>query len=263
MRLRTAGFFVAIAIACAARSARADQAEVCAQAAEGASDARDAGRFHDALARYQTCAVDACPRIVRDDCRAGLASIRSDAPTLIVRVHEKSGADVAAAAITIDGAVVSTEDAAAGVIVDVGAHVVRVSADGFGKSEQSLVVGKLDRGRAVEVVLTPVAPPPPVVPLETTKNRTPAIVVGVGGLVALGVFGVLGSISLAGYDKLSGSCPTKCTQSDIDTAHTEGIIADVALGIGVVALVVATVLWFTAPAKPRIATAALPIGWTW
>lgn len=237
-----------LAIVGFAAPAFADVAETCAEEAESAADARDHGRFHDALASFQKCATDACPRIVRDDCRAGIAAIRNDAPTLIVRIRSARGVDVVGAHLSLDGASVSTQDAIAGVLVDVGEHVLRVSADGFRPQELPVVVGNTEHGRLVEVVLAAEAPPPVTFAAPPERNRTPALAVGVGGLAALGVFTVFGSLSLAGYTHLESTCP-KCTQSEIDTARTEGIIADVSLGVGLAALVVATILWFTAPSK--------------
>lgn len=263
MQLRVAGFVVASLLASASSPAWAD-AESCASDGEGAADARDAGHFRDARARYERCAVEACPRIVREDCRAGIAWLRSDAPSLVVRVRSATGADVAAAAVVIDGAPLAADEAAAGVLVDLGTHTVGASAPGFVAHEETVVVGKLDHGRAVELVLTPVATSAvphaaqPGQPPAAERDRTAAFVAfGIGG-VGLAVFGVVGAISFAGYQSLEDTCP-RCEQSAIDRAHAQAIAADIALGIGLTAAAVGVVLWFVAPTKAR-AVATLPLG---
>ncbi len=260
MQLRLAGFLVALAVASASGTAWAD-AESCAEDGEAAADARDAGHYRDARTRYERCAVEACPRIVRDDCRAGIAWLRSDAPSLVVRVRSAAGADVAAAHITIDGVVLPAEDAAAGVLVDLGTHVVGASAPGYAPREESVVVGKVDHARAVELVLASsggkvAGPLAPTTVVE--RDRTGAFVAFGVGAAALAVFGVVGTVSLVAYEDLKSSCP-RCEQSAIDRAHAQAIAADVALGIGVAAVAVGVVLWFVAPARTRT-VATLPLG---
>jgi hypothetical protein len=205
--------------------------------------------FHEALDRFRRCAIDACPRVVREDCRQGLAGLR-DAPWLTVRVRDTSGRDLPASRIEIDGTALSTDEATQeGRLLDAGSHTLHVTGDGRVPDTRTLVIAKTDPPRTVDVMLREreiIAPRAP--------NRTPAVVVGAAGLIGLGVFAVFGTWSFVDYQRLSHDCP-RCSQADIDAASSRAHVGDVALLVGAGALVAGAVLWFTArtDAPPRAA----------
>lgn len=119
----------------------------------------------------------------------------------------------------------------------------------------------------------PALDPPPAVTAEPTPPRdapTPprglsarrkaAIVVGVGGIVALGAGAGLGLRAKGFEDDAATLCPmTACARADeadalIERAETSATYANVAFGVGAVALVGAAVLWFTGQPgdEPRV-----------
>lgn len=69
------------------------------------------------------------------------------------------------------------------------------------------------------------------------------------GAVGVGLFAVFGAMSQSTYDDLNRACPTRtdcdpALASDIDTGSSQQTIANVSLGVGVVALAAgATALW--------------------
>jgi hypothetical protein len=72
-------------------------------------------------------------------------------------------------------------------------------------------------------------------------------VIGGAGLVALGVGATFGALALSSYKDADAACPTHrdCTDDAMksrDTADTQGWIANVGVGLGVVGLGVATIL---------------------
>ena len=78
----------------------------------------------------------------------------------------------------------------------------------------------------------------------------------------MGGFAFFGLTGQGDKDQLRDTCaPLRaCSQDDVDAARTKLVIADVALGVGVVALAVATYMFiqratFTVPAPPRSARA--------
>jgi hypothetical protein len=84
-----------------------------------------------------------------------------------------------------------------------------------------------------------------------------SIVLGGVGVAALGsfaAFGILGKNQLATLHETCGATHT-CAEADVDAARTKLIVADVSLGVSVVALGVATVLFFTQGAKAKEAAA--------
>src|SRR5262249_8709988 len=88
--------------------------------------------------------------------------------------------------------------------------------------------------------------PPPRSSARFFGQRATALVVGSIGVVGLGVGGVLGILSLSNHTDCGGHCtgPDRDRQSN---AYVYGNASTIAFGVGLAALAVATVLWFTAP----------------
>jgi hypothetical protein len=242
--------------------ARADVAGRCADAAERGSDLRAQGRLLAAAKLFEECSVDACPKIVREDCRAALHAVREATPRVTVRVRDASGLDATHARVTVDGAEASPEACAQGIPVDPGAHVVRASLPDLPPLDREVIVAATDRLRAVELAPAGPAPGPRrtlIPPPESRANRTPAIVTGAFGLASLGVFGVLGIASLVDYHHLEDTCHGACSPDQVAPARTRAAIGDVFLGAGVVSLAVATALWFAAPKRRPATPIAAPV----
>ncbi len=150
--------------------------------------------------------------------------------------------------------------------MDLGKHSVKFEYAGQTK-EEDVIIGAGQKNRNVNVTFgaAPAAsvggttPPPK----ESEGSLLPALVVGGLGVVALGSFAVFG---LGGKSDVSDlqRCKPTCPESDVDKARTKLIVADISLGVGVVALGVATYLFLTrpkldaevktgqSPAKPRV-----------
>lgn len=68
--------------------------------------------------------------------------------------------------------------------------------------------------------------------------------IGVVGIISFAIFGLSGKGDVSDLEK---TCKPNCKESDVDSARTKLIIADISLGIGVVALAVATYMVLTRP----------------
>ena len=99
------------------------------------------------------------------------------------------------------------------------------------------------------------APPP-------AERPVPAAVwvlggVGVAALASFAGFAVAGASQ---RDDLKSSCEPLCASGDVSKVRTKLVVADVSLGVGIVALGAATYLFVTRPATSRPATGlVLPI----
>lgn len=250
------------ALTSSAGRALADDADECATRAENAMDAKEA-RPADAIALFEQCARDTCPRVVREDCRAALAELRASAPRISVRVRDDRGLDVADVTVTLDGVSLSTEERAQGVFVNPGPREIVVTHPSGRRSTKRFVVVAGDKSRVVDVELSSgpaVAVSPvrrPSTELTIERVRTPAIVVGSVGLASLVAFAVLGGWTYADYRRLEDSCGPGCSKDEVDPVRARALAADVTLAVGATSLVVATILWFTAPEKRVPRKAAL------
>jgi hypothetical protein len=247
-----------------AQSSGTALASQCATQAEQSAELRDNGKLRDAEELLISCARDACPKIVKDDCRKALADLRSQSPYLSVRLRDTAGNDVSGGEVTIDKKVVSQSDLTRGVLVDPGEHKVAAKHPTLGTAETLVVVARGDRLRTVPITLArsdaappkaPGKPSPSITPVTSgEKNRTAAYVVGATGLVIVGVGAALGAWGYAGYADLSRDCAPRCGDRG-DAAKTRALAGDITIATGLGTLVVATILWFLAPERTRTAAA--------
>jgi hypothetical protein len=249
MGARTLGpLGIALASALSARaawSAPPASVEACATTAETGMDARQDGRFADALAAFRSCAADACPDLVKNDCRSALAELSERGPRLSFRVRDAAGHDVPDARVLVNGAPLSKEDVAQGVLLNAGTHRVEVRAhDAVVRRE--VVVAAGDAARTVEVEIGPLVAPGPRV-ASTEVDLVPAAVVGGVAAAALTVAGVLGVWSYVDFRSYEDGCSPRCDPDDVSASRARGLAADVALGIGLNAAVAATILIFAGP----------------
>nr|AYC79505.1 hypothetical protein [uncultured bacterium] len=223
-------------------------------------------------------------RIIREGVAPG-------APAVFVKAVEDAKTEVSAvspriAGVTItvagpDSPKVTLDDtqvpsAALGVRrpVDPGAHVVRVSADGWENAEQKFNVVEggsatvpitLKKAAAAPIAAVPATAQPTTTTAPATDTTASAdtgvashssqktigwVVLGVGaaGLVTGAVTGFL---ALGKHSDLENSCPnntcTSAQQSDIDSFHTMGTISTIGFIAGLVGVGAGTVLILTAP----------------
>lgn len=244
-------------------AAAADQREACATAAERAQSLRDDGKYRQAREQMLVCARDVCPGPIRSDCTKWLEDVQRDAPTLVFGAREGSK-DLVDVKVSVDGTLVATSLDGKAFLVDAGAHTVKFER-GSDVREERLVVRAGEKGRAVSVDFgkgeetsaqgsgsTPTTEPPAVE--KSGGSLTPALVVGGVGIAALGVGAVFGVMGLGEYDDL-GKCKPHCTNDAVDGARTKLLIADVGVGVGVVALAVSAVMILTRPKAQELTDA--------
>jgi hypothetical protein len=136
--------------------------------------------------------------------------------------------------------------------MDLGKHTVRFEYQGQTK-EDEVIIGAGQKNRNVTVTFVPavVAPTPPTGPTTPEGSKegsiVPALVVGGIGVVALGSFAIFGLGGKSDVSDLESTCKPHCTESQVNSARTKLIIADISLGVGIVALGVATYLILTRP----------------
>ncbi|HVJ22014.1 MAG TPA: hypothetical protein VM686_41700 [Polyangiaceae bacterium] len=254
-----------MAVLCAAPAARAAPQACITENNQGA-EARAAHQLLAAREHYLACAAAAeCPAMVRDECNAALAELKSSLPTLIVAVVDDGKRDLSDASLTLDGkAVLNTGSA---IEVDPGPHTL-VASRGYLRAELEIVARENEVNRRVELVLAgPAEAEPKRTPLsvETTPaegpSRVPSYVLA--GVAALGA----GSFTYFALSGRSGEsdlekCKPHCTANAVEDVRTRYLIADVSLGVSIVALGAAAYLWLSAePEKPaESATITLDLG---
>jgi hypothetical protein len=255
---------IAIIASLAPASAFADDpVRACIAAVDRGQAARRKSALRDARAAFIECARDVCPAPIRADCTRWLEDVDARLPSVSIRVASETGEDIAGT-ITVDGAPVTIE-AGRSLSLDPGPHVIRAQATGYEPAEQHIVLLEGERARVVTMspkalvrrVAPPPAPPPtPPPPVQAETKHTPGVLtlalagVGVVGLAGFTGFGLSGRSQA---NDLKDGCGTThtCDPKDVDSAKSKYLVADVSLGVGVVALAAALVVWLTVDYSPR------------
>jgi hypothetical protein len=244
---------LACALALGTASARADVKADCVDASDQGQTSRDQGKLIDARARFAACVSDACPHVVRVDCAKWLADVDDRMPTILVRAKDRRGLDILDLRVTVDGAPIAVDGRF--VPIDPGVHTFRFEHEGSVPMEQRLLVREREKNRVLDVTLEDVrrlpdmpvyADPPPARPFPVAA----AIAAGVS-LVGVAGFAYFGATAKSDLDHLRNTCEPSCAQSDVDSARTKWIVANVSIGVAVVAAGVAVWLFLTRPEAPR------------
>lgn len=168
---------------------------------------------------------------------------------------------------------------------DPGLQKVRASAPGYEDVELETIVGVAGDRKALQIpqlvaTATPAAPssgadqapkprPKPQASLHppastsAAPDRRLAYGVGAGGLALLAVGGTFGALALSDYAAAKDDCPTRtnCSPDAMtqrDRAGTRANIANVGIGLGLVAVGVSVVLLLTQKGHPTAAAQSLP-----
>ena len=227
-------------------SARADERESCASAADTAQQSRDEGKYRRAREAMLICARDVCPAPIKRDCLEWLTQLESIAPTIVLAAKEGTK-DLSDVKVYVDGVLVTDKLDGKPLQMDLGKHKFRFDYAGQSK-EEDVIVGAGQKNR--NILATFDAAPPPVVAPPVAKDQggslVPVFIVGGLGVVALGSFAIFGLSGKGEVDDLQ-ACKGHCPQDDVDKARTKLVIADISLGVGIVALGVATYMFITRP----------------
>lgn len=255
-----------------ARPARADGPALdCPSSSEEGQRLRDKNKYSDARAMFRSCSQPSCPAIVRKDCAKWLSEIDETQPSIVIAAQDAAGTDLAAVRVLVDDRQVASKADGSPIPVDPGEHALRVEAPGHAPLTQRLIVRVSEKNRLVRVIFQDGAKAPaaaPVGPLRPTTEAPAAqpasrsgppvlafVLTGVG-VVALGSFGYFGLMSKSDLSKLRSDCAPFCDPSKLDDVKSRMLIADVSLGIGIVALGVAAVLFVTHGAETPAPTTA-------
>jgi hypothetical protein len=241
------------------------------------------GRTATAWAEYNEVAAAAARQRNSERGRVARGRIAELEPRLskLAVVVSAEVASLPSLRITLDGRPLGEATWGSEVPVDPGDHVIQAEAD-HKKSLTRSVHLRPEADRQTVTILpledeTAVATPhesptpgpresssfPPPSPLaETPSDRAPEVrspkaahrpipvptYVAAGvGVAAIGSFAYFGLTGRAEYFNLKASCGPDCTQAEVAPTHTKLVVADVSLGVSLVALGVAAYTFFTRP----------------
>ncbi len=261
-RSRAVCLLAGLLVEAAAAPAFAGAREQCVAAAERGQDLRDAGQLLAARDEFVACAREACPAVVRAECARWLAAVEDRTPSVVLRVRDRDGRDLAEARVAVDGKALEKSPDGRGLKLDPGPHAVALELAGFAPSEVRLVAREGEQDRLIDVVLekaagaptpvpvlaevvasSPAAPPVREVRAPRPFPAAPAILAGVA-VAGAGAFAGLALSATHDVDTMRKTCAPGCSSSQVDAAKAKALWGNVSLGAGVVAAGAATWMWF-------------------
>jgi hypothetical protein len=212
---------------------------------------RDDGELQHARDSFRACGNEGCPAKIQRQCREWLFDIEARLPSVVFRARTEDGDDLLDARVSVDGKPIPSAMNGRPVALDPGEHVVRWEAPEHRAVQQRVVIRESEKNRFLSAVLPAMqrprstvtrrpaaaaaAPPAARIPRAAPERPLPVLFwVGAGLAVAGGAtFTWLGldvRADLADYER----CKPGCDRKDVEATASRAIIADAALGVGVV-----------------------------
>jgi hypothetical protein len=214
------------------------------------------GNLLDARDKFDLCGRKTCPDTIIQACMRWGSEVQSAIPSVVVVARDAAGGDVTDAQVSVDGQPPAPIMARA-LELNPGTHRFVFKRPGSPDVERQALVHEGEKNREVLVTFGAVAQPPARPPEPARPVSTLTWVLGGLGGVALIGSGTFGAMGLSA--RSSNHCDTGCTQPQYNDALTKLQVADVLLGVGVVALGAATWLYLTRPTEEPQAASRLDV----
>jgi hypothetical protein len=230
--------------------AHAGEKSTCVAAYKQAQIRRKAGALRDAREQLLVCSRAICPTIVKADCVPWLGEVTGAIASIVVDARDATGAPLRDVTVRVDGEVRASTLDGRPIDMDPGPHTLRFEAAGLAPVEQSVALKAGERERPIRVAFAPHAEPatPPLAASARRPVPTSVIALGVGTVVlgaGFAIFGALGNSKKSDLD--AAMCKPGCPSADVATVERDYVIADAALGAGLVTLAVGVYLYATRP----------------
>jgi hypothetical protein len=237
-------------------TARAYDKRACVAASDQGQGLRIDGKLVEAREQLLVCADASCPSIVRAACAGWLLDLDKQIPSVTLAARDGGGNDVLGVTVSLDGSPVPDAVSGRPVPLDPGTHTLRFVAPTGAAVDRVVVVGEGEQRRLIEAVFrgaaTPLEPSareaaPAMASVPPSRAGTPWAAWGVtiGAATAWAAFGAFALAGHLEYESAVSSCNGHCSPERYDAINTKFVVADVALGVAVVATGVATVLFLT------------------
>jgi hypothetical protein len=250
-----AGWLVVSVVPHAAVAQLSNEQKVkCANAYEQAQRTRNEGLFRASRDQLLVCAQDLCPPVLRNECVKWLGEIDAAMPTVLIVALDGAGNEISDVAVTVDGTKVLDRLNGQALPVDPGVHTFRFSRAGSDTIEQKVLIREAEKRRPVSVTFAAnasIAPEKPATPSDGSSVPAGTWILGGVGVVAIGLSIPMYLSAQKSRSDLEARCGDRgvCDPSEGDSLQRKFLYGDIALGVGVIALASATILWIAAPKK--------------
>jgi hypothetical protein len=217
----------------------------CLVAYSDAQELRIQGAMLRARDRLLVCSQSDCPGPIVHDCSEWLTEVDGNLSSVVFAVSDALGRDVSDTRVRANGRLLTEHTDGRALLLDPGSYTFAFEAPGFARVELTIAMRQSEKNRLLRVQLTALpgsldlaaatsdtARAPDV---RATSFRVPAGTVVLGATAAVGVAGFV-YFGLSGRSKRleAEHCNASCG-SVIDSGKRAYIIADISLGVAVLA----------------------------
>jgi len=230
--------------------ARADVA-ACVTAHSHGQAERNAGRLQSARNDFISCSTSECPSEIQAECASFLSEVEAFMASVVFAAIDEEGHDATDVKVSVDGQVVLDKLNGLATTLDPGSHEVSYTWPDGTEQKQTVVVAQGEKNRRVELRREPkaVAAKPAQPAAQAKKTPVAAFVLAGVGVAALGSFAAFAITGKSAEHDMDG-CKPYCQQSQADKMRLRYLIADISLGVGVVALGASGYFFFSASKDP-------------
>lgn len=248
MRAGTAGLALLLLAEVAGAAPKADPAVAakkaeCVAALDKAQASRASRKLTDARTHYVTCSHEQCPDLIREDCSKGLREVDEALPSITLAASI-DGHDATDAKVSLDGTPIDGGLDGRSIPLDPGSHSARFERQGSAPLEVKIVAREGQKNQLITGTF-PGTKPAGGANVTTEAPRFPIVPLAFAGtgVVALGAAFFMHLSMTSRANELGNECAPRCSQSDRDALSDRLVLRNVALGVGIGALVVAAVTY--------------------
>jgi hypothetical protein len=243
----------------------------CLDAVSKGQRARDTHKLVEAREKFRVCGRAECPGVVQTDCAGWLAEVERALPTVVLSAKDGGGHDVVDVKVSVDGQPFASSLDGQALGVDPGMRTFRFERAEGKPATVQVLVKEGEKAQVVSVNLSGGEPPLPSLNGEVTANVPPppgtsrpgtvarllALLMGGGGVAALGVGAGL-AIDAKVRDAAAAGEPGMARATDSASAVNQGTTATIIGGVGGALAVAGLVLWIAAPSGRSDSGSASP-----
>lgn len=211
--------------------------QACIDAHAKGQIARADGALLQARRDFNSCAIESCPPIIREDCSQFGAEVEAALPSVVIIARSPSGRELASATVRVDGSADALPVDGRTLFVDPGQHAFVVTTPDGSEASVTTLVRESEKGQRVELQVAPATPVAAETPSAGERRPISPLVYVFGGVGLLAA----GSFTYFGLDGRSrehdlNSCAPACDPADVSRMRRSYLVSDVSIGVAVASL---------------------------
>ncbi|MBN9165415.1 MAG: hypothetical protein BGO98_39620 [Myxococcales bacterium 68-20] len=236
-----------LVVAASSRLALADgpsKAE-CIDAYTSGQQLKKKGQLRAAHDRLLVCSRDPCPTGLQADCSEWLGEVQRIQPSIVVVARDESGRELTDVRVIVDGVLATSRLDGRSIAVDPGERQLRFETSGHEPVTQRTLIREGEKAREVQVRFVRGESGAPIAgasearsgdaPAPNETARWPVWLTGGVTVAALGTFAGFGLAGVSQRSDLIATCNHRCSTDDKDSVDRKFLVADVALGVALIA----------------------------